>query len=162
MLLLMVQKHNLAMLLTAQVDLESGAFFAGDAGREAGVAAFIAAAWNIPGIARIDRYDDLRRIDLTRDTIARRWINMFSADLEPLVVVTLGPGNMYDYPIVATHGSPHDYDAHVPMIFYGPAFRPGRYDEFVRVIDMGPTLARALGVEPLEPLDGRPLTRTIR
>jgi arylsulfatase A-like enzyme len=48
------------------------------------------------------------------------------------------------------------------MIFYGPAFRPGRYDEFVRVIDMGPTLARALGVEPLEPLDGRPLTRAIR
>jgi arylsulfatase A-like enzyme len=147
---------------TARVDLESGALFVDDAGREAGIAAFIAAARNIPGIARIDRYDDLRRMDLARDTIARRWINMFSADLEPVAVVTLEPGNMYDYPIVATHGSPHDYDAHVPMIFYGPAFRTGRYPGFVRVIDMGPTLARALGVEPLEPLDGRPLTQAIR
>jgi arylsulfatase A-like enzyme len=144
------------------VDLESGAFFAGDAGREAGIAAFIAAAWNIPGIARIDRYDDLRRMDLATDKIARRWLNMFSPDLEPLVVVTLAPGNIYDYPIVATHGSPHDYDAHVPMIFYGPAFRPGRYDAFVRVIDMGPTLARAIGVRPLEPLDGRVLTQALR
>ncbi len=147
---------------TTEVEVESGAFFAPDSGWSAGVETFVTAARAIPGVLRVDRFDDLRRRDLEKDTIARRWLNMFPPEIEPAVVVTLDEGNIYDYPIVATHGSPHDYDAHVPMIFYGPAFRPGRYDELARVVDMGPTLARALGVEPTEPIDGHPLTGALR
>ena len=26
-----------------------------------------------------------------------------------------------------THGSPYSYDTHVPVLFYGPSFKPGRY-----------------------------------
>ncbi|MGE0552313.1 MAG: alkaline phosphatase family protein [Gemmatimonadales bacterium] len=147
---------------TTTVEVESGAFFLPDSGRAAGVDAFIEAARAIPGVLRVDRFDQLRLHDLERDAIARRWLNMFPPEIEPAVVVTLEEGNIYDYPLVATHGSPHDYDAHVPMIFYGPAFRPGHYDGFARVIDMGPTLARALGVEPTEPIDGQPLTSALR
>jgi hypothetical protein len=63
---------------------------------------------------------------------------------------------------IATHGTPHDYDAHVPVIFYGPPFKPGKYDEFARVVDMAPTLAEVTGTRPLERLDGHPLRAALR
>ncbi len=45
-----------------------------------------------------------------------------------------------------THGTPFSYDTHVPLIFWGPGIRPGRYDENVRIADVAPTLAALLGV----------------
>lgn len=144
------------------VDLESGAFFAEGPGAGQAGQAFMRVAKGIPGVLRVDRFADLPRHDLVRDPIARRWLHMFPPDIAPLAVVTLAPGNMYDYPLVATHGSPHDADAHVPIIFHGAPFRPGVYEAPVRVIDMGPTLARVLGVTPTEPVDGRVLTAALR
>ena len=43
------------------------------------------------------------------------------------------------------------------MIFYGPGIPRARRTEFVRTVDIAPTLARLLGVKPLEKLDGAPL-----
>lgn len=48
------------------------------------------------------------------------------------------------------------------MIFYGPAFRPGRHGEFARVVDMAPTLAWVTGTNPTERLDGHVLTSALR
>lgn len=45
-----------------------------------------------------------------------------------------------------SHGTPFSYDTHVPLIFWGPGIRPGRYDETVRTADIAPTLAALLGV----------------
>jgi predicted AlkP superfamily pyrophosphatase or phosphodiesterase len=48
---------------------------------------------------------------------------------------------------VATHGSPYDYDTHVPLLMYGPQWvRPGRIDAPVEVTGIAPTMARLLGV----------------
>jgi len=154
---------------TTALDVESGAFFVDSVklgthaiSVDSIASAFMAAALKIPGVERVDRFRDLRQRNPERDYVARRWLQMFPADMEPVAVVTLGRGNMYDYGVAATHGSPHMQDSHVPMIFYGPSFVPGRYDQFVRTVDIAPTLARALGVTPTEPLDGRPLTDALR
>ena len=46
-----------------------------------------------------------------------------------------------------THGSPHPYDTHVPILFYGPAWiTPGRVDSRVEVVDIAPTLSQLLGI----------------
>lgn len=112
----------------------------------------------VPGIVRAETRAELTRRDTVRDFIARRWIHMLPPDLgdialmvtaDPYVVLTNGS---YD-----THGTPYDYDAHVPMIFYGPEFRPGRNNEFARVVDMAPTLAWITGTNPTERLDGHVL-----
>jgi predicted AlkP superfamily pyrophosphatase or phosphodiesterase len=51
------------------------------------------------------------------------------------------------YPGGTSHGTPHDYDRHVPVAFLGPQFRPGRYDDACGPEDIAPTLAAVLGLD---------------
>jgi predicted AlkP superfamily pyrophosphatase or phosphodiesterase len=141
--------------------VDRAALTAGKLSPDSVIAAFMAAERKVPGVLRVDLMRDLARADTTNDAIARRWLHMLPPDLPVEVVVTLRPYNYWG-PGSATHGTPHDYDAHVPVLFYGPPFKAGKYDEFARVVDMAPTLAAVLGVMPLERLDGQVLRSSIR
>jgi hypothetical protein len=128
--------------------------------------AFLDGARRVPGVLRADRRDALARADTASDAIARRWLHSLPPDLPVVGLVTLHP---YVYwasggapSTYATHGSPHDYDNHVPLIFWGRPFIPGRRTESARVVDMAPTLAQALGLKPAERLDGRVLGGALR
>ena len=58
----------------------------------------------------------------------------------------------------ATHGSPHEYDTLVPLLFWGPRWaRPGRIDAPVEIVDIAPTLARLLGIAAPSASEGKPL-----
>ena len=46
-----------------------------------------------------------------------------------------------------THGTPHEYDTHVPQLWYGAGVKPGVHAEKVGVDDLAPTLAGLLGVD---------------
>jgi predicted AlkP superfamily pyrophosphatase or phosphodiesterase len=46
-----------------------------------------------------------------------------------------------------SHGSPWDYDARVPLVFWGKGVKAGRYDAPAAVVDLAPTLARLLGFD---------------
>ncbi len=118
------------------------------------VAAFADLARRVPGVARVDRLADLSRADTVHDAIARRWYHALPPDLPIEAVVTLQPHWVWGRAADAQHGGPHDYDTHVPVVFYGPPFRPGRYPDPVRVVDMAPTIAAAIGVTPSGALDG--------
>jgi arylsulfatase A-like enzyme len=69
------------------------------------------------------------------------------------LVVTLTPFSLWRGN-VSSHGSPYDYDSNVPLVFYGAGVKPGKHGEFVRTVDLAPTLAFLAGVAPLEKLDG--------
>jgi hypothetical protein len=45
-----------------------------------------------------------------------------------------------------THGSPHDYDTHVPLLVMGPGVRAGRFDEPVTPQAIAAIFAESLGV----------------
>jgi hypothetical protein len=149
---------------TTAVDLESGALFiepgkTGRASVDQIAATFMAAALRIPGVLRADRFADLAARDTARDEIARRWLQMFPDDMLPVAVVTLAPGNMYNYSVTATHGSPHRHDSHVPIVFTA---RPSGRAATQALSDGGrPTLAQVLGLTPSERLDGRVLTEAL-
>jgi arylsulfatase A-like enzyme len=56
----------------------------------------------------------------------------------------------------STHGSPHAYDSHVPILFWGPHwFGAGRVDGRVEVVDIAPTLARFLEISPPAASEGK-------
>ena len=56
-----------------------------------------------------------------------------------------------------THGSPYEYDTHVPMILVGPGVRPGSYGFGTDIADLAPTLASLLGVNAPAGTEGRRL-----
>ncbi|GMV08485.1 MAG TPA: alkaline phosphatase family protein [Gemmatimonadaceae bacterium] len=116
----------------------------------------------VEGVMRADLYADLVKRGPGADVITRRWLHMFPPDLPVAVVVTLRPYWYLAGKRDASHGTPHDYDARVPVLFYGAGIRPGRYADTVRVVDIAPTLARLAGVRPMERLDGKVLTRVLR
>lgn len=123
---------------------------------------FVAVARRIPGVARAERFSELSKHDLGKDAIARRWLNMYGPNVPAEAIVVLTPGSYRVEYGIAMHGSPYDDDSHVPILFYGAPFKPGRYPAFARTVDIAATLAQVLGVTPTEPLDGRPLTAAIR
>lgn len=59
-----------------------------------------------------------------------------------------------------THGSPHAYDQHVPLVFLGGAFTPGHYGTRATPADLAPTLAATIGL-PMPDVEGRPLTDAV-
>lgn len=46
-----------------------------------------------------------------------------------------------------SHGSPWDYDARVPLVFWGRGVRAGRVEAPAAAIDLAPTLGRLLGLD---------------
>jgi len=108
----------------------------------------------ISGVHRVDMLTDLARADTVRDTIAVRWLRVFAQGGQVRFVTTLKQYNYSAGTTIATHGSPWDQDAWVPVIFWGAPFTPGKYGIHARVVDMAPTLANMLGIKPLERLDG--------
>jgi hypothetical protein len=116
----------------------------------------------VPGVVEVSRVRDLSRADTTRDVYARRWLHMLPSDFAADLVIALAPNAYYAGSNVATHGSPNDLDAHVPEIFYGPWFIPGKYTQRALVADIAPTLAAVAEVAPSEKLDGKAHTEAIR
>lgn len=78
------------------------------------------------------------------DAMRRAWSAERSGDVQ----YVLKPYWMFgSTSSVATHGSPHAYDTHVPLLMYGPRWiRPGRKDARVHVVDIAPTVARLLRI----------------
>jgi arylsulfatase A-like enzyme len=56
-----------------------------------------------------------------------------------------------------THGSPHPYDTHVPMAWFGGGIPARRHIERVGVDDLAPTLSAILGIPPPASAQGRQL-----
>ena len=70
------------------------------------------------------------------------------------------PGNSANGGDGTTHGSPHEYDQHVPLVFLGGAFTPGHYGTRATPADLAPTLAATIGL-PMPDVEGRPLTDAV-
>lgn len=114
----------------------------------------------LPYIARVFTREDLRRGLAPSDFIARRVTNgFFYHRASDLFVVALPYWLFED--AGTSHGTPYNYDSHVPLIFMGPGIRPGLYHDRAAVNDLAVTLASMLGVETPSGASGRVLTEML-
>jgi predicted AlkP superfamily pyrophosphatase or phosphodiesterase len=101
----------------------------------------------IPGV---DRVLPARVLDMARDSqdpIERAAALGHHPDESGDAIVVLEPNWVGTDSSAASHGSSQPYDAHVPVIFYGRAFRAGRYMTPASPADLAPTLASLVALE---------------
>ncbi len=60
-------------------------------------------------------------------------------------------------PVGTSHGSPWDYDTHVPLVLAGPGISAGENGMRARTADLAPTIARLFQIPAPADLDGRVL-----
>lgn len=61
-----------------------------------------------------------------------------------------------------THGSPWEYDTHVPLLLFGSGVTPGRYTQAVGVADIAPTLSALLDIKAPSGSQGKVLKEALR
>ncbi|MCH2186481.1 alkaline phosphatase family protein [Myxococcota bacterium] len=111
-----------------------------------------------PGVARVWRGTDLQREagDSTMRTLYRN--SSFEGGAGADLIIEPAYGCLFSpWPAGTSHGSPHDYDRDVPLVFLGPGIDPGTVGGSAAPVDIAPTLARELGISPPSELDGSPL-----
>ena len=99
-----------------------------------------------PHIARVYTREELRTGAVQRDPIGNAISLEFFAPRFGDLYILAEPYYLFDA-AGTTHGTPYDYDTHVPLIFYGPGIEPGVHTRRVAINDVAPTLAEMLGVE---------------
>jgi arylsulfatase A-like enzyme len=121
------------------------------------MASLIKSVEEIPGVARLLRTDQLS--ENSRDQLVRSAaLSYYSSRSGDLMVVPEEYWFMNPRAVATgtTHGSPYEYDTHVPVIFLGGAIKGGRSKASVTPADIAPTLADLAGVK-LPMAEGRAL-----
>jgi predicted AlkP superfamily pyrophosphatase or phosphodiesterase len=104
-------------------------------------------------VERVFTQDDLLHPPAAADPQWRLFRNSFFQSRSPHVIACPKPYIYVDDRVGGTgHGTPHDYDRHVPIIFLGTGIRPGTYHDPCGPEDIAPTLGLMLGWQfPKEP-----------
>ncbi len=119
-----------------------------------------AAAAREPHVARVYTRDQLLAGQVGRDRIGNRLLRGFNVQRSGDLEILLEP-YWIRQASGATHGTPYNYDAHIPLILMGNRVRPGTYSENVALNDLAPTLATLAGVEIPSGSVGRVLTEAL-
>ncbi len=113
----------------------------------------------IPGVAHVYWADDLASDRLTDDALLqlmrRSYFPGRSGDL-----VYVPARHWLIGGLTANHGSPYEYDRHVPLLLSGRGIVAGRYAAAATPVDIVPTLAHLAGVR-LARTDGRVLREAL-
>jgi predicted AlkP superfamily pyrophosphatase or phosphodiesterase len=65
-------------------------------------------------------------------------------------------------PVAAMHGSPWQYDTHVPIVFMGPNMGSKKIHRLVHPVDVAPTIAALLGMTSPASARGNPLKEVVQ
>lgn len=118
------------------------------------------AARAIPHIYRVYTRTQLKTGSLLDDFVDRRVRAGFHNERGSDLFVVSQPYYLFEAS-GTSHGTPYNYDSHVPVIFMGAGVRAGKYHNRVAVNDIAPTLATMLDVETPSGATGRVLTEML-
>ena len=121
------------------------------------------AAASVPGVKAAFTRTQLLTGGAGHSPLARKAANSFEIHRSGDVFLILDQFSVpSDGESGTTHGAPWNYDAQVPMLLWGSAFRPGVYALPCEPIDLAATLAAALGLTQPSGARGHPLEQALR
>lgn len=97
----------------------------------------------VKGVAKAYVPDEMPAGDPYAQVYALSYMPGRSGDL---LIRTADEVTLHDPEEVGTHGSPYEYDARVPLVFWGAGVARGSSDALARLTDLAPTAAALLGV----------------
>lgn len=127
----------------------------------------VAALSQVPHVLRVYSGEQLIARDIPKDSISQRVLNGFYATRSPDLVFIPEPywqisSSRRGLPAIpTTHGSPFEYDSHIPIVFVGPSIKHGEYTVRASLNDVAPTLAALLEIEAPSGSDGKSLINVI-
>lgn len=113
-----------------------------------------------PHILRVYTYDQLAEGRVLGDHIDRLVGNGFHPKRASDLFIVVEPYWLFQKD-GTSHGSPHNYDTHLPIIFMGQGVKAGRYHRRAAINDIAPTLAALLEVEVPSGSTGRVLVEML-
>ncbi len=116
-----------------------------------------AAVRDLPHIYRVYTRSELRRGSGIGDLVDRRVLAGFNYERASDLFVVSQPYWLFER-AGTSHGTPYNYDSHVPVVFMGANVKPGRYHAKIAVNDIAPTFATMLDVELPSGSSGRILS----
>lgn len=121
------------------------------------------AAMSVPTIRVAFTRTQILAGQLPRTPLARKAANSFNPTRSGDVFMISEPFAVVTSKMTGTsHGTPWNYDAQVPLVFWGQAFKVGTYTTPVQPIDLAATLAAAMGITQPSDTQGRPLAFILR
>ncbi len=108
----------------------------------------MAALRALPGVDRVFPSDGLEGQRQSSDRTIRAAALSYVPGRSGQIVVVPKPYYVMSNPdaVGTTHGTLHDYDQHVPLIFFGAGVKAGRYTVPATPADLTPTLASRVGL----------------
>jgi predicted AlkP superfamily pyrophosphatase or phosphodiesterase len=114
------------------------------------------AAARVPHVSRVYTHDQLAAGSLPDDRFAQRVLRGFNAQRSGDLEIVFEPYWIRQAE-GTTHGTPYNYDTHIPLILMGPGIRTGTYLRDAALNDLAPTLAQLLRIETPAGSSGRTL-----
>jgi len=121
--------------------------------REAAEAMVAEQILTCPGVARVWTRTAIESAEEVVDPTLVQFARSFYPGRSPDLFIQFEEG-LIDDKEGTTHGSPYEYDTHVPGIIAWPGILPRRLDERIATVDLAVTIASLLGVKPPDDVDG--------
>ncbi len=115
----------------------------------------------LPHIFRVYTGEDILSGRVQQDSISASIMNGYYQKRSGDLLIIPDPYYLFEAH-GTSHGTPFNYDTHVPLIFMGPGVRPGVYNGRVVMNDIAATLSAMLDIEEPSGSIGRALTEMIQ
>jgi len=113
-----------------------------------------------PGIAKAYTRNEIMSAAPNSDPILRAIAEGFYPGRSGDIYLVVKPNYIFRGATGTSHGTPYEYDQHVPLIFYGAGIVPGTHNERVVINDLAPTLAYLADAQ-MPALPGRVLSNAL-
>lgn len=114
------------------------------------------------GVAKVVSASSLKATEFTGGVLSNTQRGFHQARSGDVLYVLESGWIPAGYSTGTTHGSPYNYDTHVPLIWYGAGVKKGQSDDFVIIPDIAATIAALLEIQPPSACTGKPIQKLIK